>query len=163
MRHNQNSHSHKKDAKSSIYTYVWWLAGRRVTLHTLYFLRMVPQWVTSTFRPDERRRSNLHHYTDTTGQFTAQHKTNIGLRVFSTTVNIMYQSKFQNIIYAKINFQTACIQKNKIVTSTEQLYLIPKCALKYVNGNRLLIYNIFTLCFCSQHLFNVKNSKTVIL
>lgn len=37
------------------HTYVWWLAGRRVTLHTLYFLRMVPQWVTSTFRPKERR------------------------------------------------------------------------------------------------------------
>lgn len=120
MSHNQTSHSHKKDAKSSIYTYVWWLAGLRVTLHTLYFLRMVPQWVTSTFRPDERRRSNLHHYTDTTGQFTAQHKTNIGLRVFSTIVYITYQSKFQNIIYVKIrgNFQTACIQKNIIVTYT---------------------------------------------
>lgn len=32
-------------------TYVCRLAGRRVTLHTLYFRRMVPQWVTSTFRP----------------------------------------------------------------------------------------------------------------
>lgn len=32
-------------------TYVCRLAGRRVTLHTLYFLRMVPQCVTSTFRP----------------------------------------------------------------------------------------------------------------
>lgn len=32
-------------------TYVWRLAGRRVTLQTLYFLRMVPQCVTSTFRP----------------------------------------------------------------------------------------------------------------
>lgn len=32
-------------------THVWWLAGRRVTLHTRYFLRMVPQCVTSTLRP----------------------------------------------------------------------------------------------------------------
>lgn len=32
-------------------TYVWRLAGRRVTLQTRYFLRMVPQCVTSTFRP----------------------------------------------------------------------------------------------------------------
>lgn len=32
-------------------TYVWRLAGRRVTLQTLYFLRMVPQCVTSTLRP----------------------------------------------------------------------------------------------------------------
>lgn len=32
-------------------TYVWWLAGRLVTLHTRYFLFIWPQWVTSTFRP----------------------------------------------------------------------------------------------------------------
>lgn len=32
-------------------THVWWLAGRRVTLQTRYFLRMVPQCVTSTFNP----------------------------------------------------------------------------------------------------------------
>lgn len=32
-------------------THVWWLAGRRVTLQTRYFLRMVPQCVTSTFKP----------------------------------------------------------------------------------------------------------------
>lgn len=32
-------------------THVWWLAGRRVTLQTRYFLRMVPQCVTSTFSP----------------------------------------------------------------------------------------------------------------
>lgn len=31
--------------------YVWWLAGRLVTLHTRYFLFICPQWVTSTFRP----------------------------------------------------------------------------------------------------------------
>ena len=35
-------------------THVWWLAGRRVTLHTRYFLLIVPQWVTSTFRPADR-------------------------------------------------------------------------------------------------------------
>ncbi len=34
-------------------THVWWLAGRRVTLQTRYFLRMVPQCVTSTFKPGE--------------------------------------------------------------------------------------------------------------
>ena len=32
-------------------TYVCRLAGRRVTLQTLYFRRMVPQCVTSTLRP----------------------------------------------------------------------------------------------------------------
>lgn len=32
-------------------TYVWWLAGRRVTLQTRYFLFIWPQCVTSTFRP----------------------------------------------------------------------------------------------------------------
>lgn len=32
-------------------TYVWWLAGRRVTLHTRYFLFIWPQCVTSTFKP----------------------------------------------------------------------------------------------------------------
>lgn len=35
--------------------YVWWLAGRLVTLHTRYFLFICPQWVTSTFRPDARQ------------------------------------------------------------------------------------------------------------
>lgn len=37
-------------------THVWWLAGRRVTLQTRYFLRMVPQCVTSTFKPGESNR-----------------------------------------------------------------------------------------------------------
>lgn len=37
--------------RAQVHTYVCRLAGRRVTLHTLYFLRMVPQCVTSTFRP----------------------------------------------------------------------------------------------------------------
>lgn len=32
-------------------TNVWWLAGRRVTLHTRYFLFIWPQCVTSTFSP----------------------------------------------------------------------------------------------------------------
>lgn len=32
-------------------TYVWWLAGRRVTLHTRYFRFIWPQCVTSTFNP----------------------------------------------------------------------------------------------------------------
>lgn len=36
--------------------YVWWLAGRRVTLHTRYFLFICPQWVTSTFKPDPRQK-----------------------------------------------------------------------------------------------------------
>lgn len=31
--------------------YVWWLAGRRVTLQTRYFLFICPQCVISTFRP----------------------------------------------------------------------------------------------------------------
>ncbi|TNN38841.1 hypothetical protein EYF80_050983 [Liparis tanakae] len=38
-------------ARGDVGTYVWRLAGRRVTLQTLYFLRMVPQCVTSTLRP----------------------------------------------------------------------------------------------------------------
>lgn len=33
------------------YIYVWWLAGRLVTLHTRYFLFICPQCVTSTFKP----------------------------------------------------------------------------------------------------------------
>lgn len=37
-------------------TYVWWLAGRRVTLHTRYFLFIWPQWVTSTFKPVQQTR-----------------------------------------------------------------------------------------------------------
>lgn len=36
-------------------THVWWLAGRRVTLQTRYFLRMVPQCVTSTFSPAHKQ------------------------------------------------------------------------------------------------------------
>lgn len=32
-------------------SYVWWLAGLLVTLHTLYFLFICPQWVISTFKP----------------------------------------------------------------------------------------------------------------
>ena len=37
-------------------TYVWWLAGRRVTLHTRYFLFICPQCVISTFRPEDTER-----------------------------------------------------------------------------------------------------------
>lgn len=37
--------------KRSKILYVWWLAGRLVTLHTLYFLFICPQCVISTFRP----------------------------------------------------------------------------------------------------------------
>lgn len=33
------------------FSYVWWLAGLLVTLQTRYFRLIVPQWVTSTFRP----------------------------------------------------------------------------------------------------------------
>lgn len=33
--------------------YVWWLAGRRVTLQTRYFLFICPQCVISTFRPGD--------------------------------------------------------------------------------------------------------------
>lgn len=48
------------------FTHVWWLAGRRVTLHTLYFRLMVPQCVTSTFRPEQKEyrfklRSDILH------------------------------------------------------------------------------------------------------
>lgn len=32
--------------------YVWWLAGRRVTLHTRYLRFIWPQWVISTFKPE---------------------------------------------------------------------------------------------------------------
>lgn len=35
--------------------YVWWLAGRRVTLHTRYFLFIWPQCVTSTFKPFKKK------------------------------------------------------------------------------------------------------------
>ena len=33
--------------------YVWWLAGRRVTLQTRYFLFICPQCVITTFRPGD--------------------------------------------------------------------------------------------------------------
>lgn len=40
-------------------TYVWWLAGRRVTLQTRYFLFICPQCVISTFRPGDTEKPSL--------------------------------------------------------------------------------------------------------
>lgn len=39
--------------------YVWWLAGRRVTLQTRYFLFICPQCVISTFRPGGTEQPSL--------------------------------------------------------------------------------------------------------
>lgn len=49
----EDSLASKQRAECDAETYVWRLAGRRVTLQTRYFLRMVPQCVTSTFRPEK--------------------------------------------------------------------------------------------------------------
>ena len=51
-------------AKSNCIYYVWWLAGRLVTLHTLYFLFICPQWVISTFKPNGLKTKAVTHLTN---------------------------------------------------------------------------------------------------
>lgn len=41
------------------FSYVWWLAGLLVTLQTRYFRLIVPQWVTSTFRPVPNKKNKV--------------------------------------------------------------------------------------------------------